>query len=225
MKRFKLINYCVTLLLFISTTSCFEIIEEVDLNNDGTGSMVFTLNLSKSKTKLASIMLMDSINGYKVPSRTDIKDGLNEVVGQLSKTDGISNIKKTADYENFVFSVRCDFMNIENINSLIDGIARKQKEKTGSSSYFFDSKKANFKRTYSYSNELKRQYSKLKSENKKVFDEASYTIIYRFQKEVISQTNPSAKVSKSKKAIMQRMDVLDLINGTSNVANIIQLTK
>ena len=221
----KLLKFIAVLLLFISTTSCFEIIEEVDVNNDGTGTMVFTLNMSKSKTKLASIMLMDSINGYKVPSRKDIQNGLDEVVSELSRTEGISNIKKKADYENFVFSVSCDFKKIENINSLIDGVVSKQKGNTASSSYFFDSKKANFKRTYTYSNELKRQYNKLKSENRKVFDDASYTIIYRFDKEILSQTNSSAKVSKSKKAIMQRIAALELINGKSNVANSIQLAK
>lgn len=221
----RFLKYVLIFLVFISTTSCFEIIEEVDIKSDGTGQMVFTLNMSKSKTKLASIMLMDSINGYKVPSRKDIQDGLNDVVENLSMTEGISNIKKTADYENFVFSVSCDFKKIENINSLIDGVSKKQKTPTALSSYFFDNKTANFKRTYSYSSELKRQYNKLKTENKKVFDDASYTIIYRFDKEVLSQTNAAAKLSKSRKAIMHRMDAMSLINGQANVANTIQLNK
>lgn len=212
-------------MILISTTSCFEIIEEVDIKSDGTGSMVFTLNMSKSKTKLASIMLMDSINGYKVPSREDIRKGLNDVVRELTKSDGISNIEKKEDYENFVFSVSCDFMQIENINSLVDGVSKKQKANATMSSYFFDAHRGNFKRNYTYTTELKRQYNKLKTENKKVFDDASYTIIYRFDKEVLSQTNPTAKISKSRKAIMQRVAAMEIINGKSSIANTIQLTK
>lgn len=209
----------------MSTTSCFEIIEEVDVKNDGTGTMVFTLNMSKSKTKLASIMLLDSINGYKVPSRADIKKGLNDMVSELTITNGISNIKKKEDYENFIFSISCDFKKIENINSLIDGISSKQKTSTALSSYLFDRNSGNFERKYTYSNELKKQYNKLKTENKKVFDDAAYIMIYRFDKEVLTSNNPAAKISKSKKAIMQRVDALEIINGKSNVANKIQLSK
>ena len=57
-------------LVFFSFTSCFEIVEEVTLKKDGSGEMSFSINLSQSKTKLNSIMLMDSINGYKVPKKS-----------------------------------------------------------------------------------------------------------------------------------------------------------
>lgn len=85
--------------------------------------------------------------------------------------------------------------------------------------------KANFTRKYSYSSEIKKQYNKLQSENKKVFNDATYTIIYRFDKEIASQKNPLAKTSKSKKSSMQRINAMDFINGSSDISNAIQLKK
>ncbi|WGD35865.1 hypothetical protein [Olleya sp. YS] len=224
MKLSNCLKTCM-LLLFFGLTSCFEIIEEIDLKSDGTGTMTFTLNMSKSKSKLASIMLLDSINGYKVPSREDIQKSLNQMVSELKKAEGLSNIKKTADYDNFVFSITCDFKSIENINKLTNKVTGEQKHSTGLNAYFFDKNNGNFKRKYTYSSDVKKQYNKLKSENKKVFDDASYTVIYRFDKEVVSQNNKQAKVSKSKKAVMQRVSALDIINGTGNFSTQITLQK
>ncbi len=225
MKIDSYLKYSLLFVIFFSITSCFEIIEEIDLNSDGTGTMTFTLNMSRSKSKLASIMLLDSVNGYKVPSKADIQKGLDDVVSELQKAEGITNIKKTADYENFIFSVKCDFNKLDNINKITNKVTSQQKSKTANSSFLFDNKKGVFKREYSYSSEVKKQYNKLKTENKKVFDDASYTVIYRFDKEVASQNNQQAKVSKSKKAVMQRVSAMDVINGSGDFTTQIQLKK
>lgn len=216
--------YFIFLVLALTFLSCFEIIEEVEVHNDGTGQLMYTLNMSQSKSKLASIMLLDSINGYKVPSKNDIKKGLDEIVTELNKTEGVTNVKKKEDYENFIFSVSCNFTKIENINTLTEEISSKQKN-SASSAYLFDKTKANFIRKYSYSKEIKKQYDKLQAENKKVFNDATYTIIYRFDKEIVSQKNALAKTSKSKKASMQRIKAMNFINGNSDISNAIQLQK
>jgi hypothetical protein len=64
-------------------SSCFEVIEEIAIKNDGTGDVVLTINLSQSKTKVASVMLLDSVQGYKVPSKQKIQQELNEAVAYL----------------------------------------------------------------------------------------------------------------------------------------------
>ncbi|MGJ8591534.1 MAG: hypothetical protein ACSHXF_03240 [Aquaticitalea sp.] len=224
MKTSKIGSYILLFFVFFTVTSCFEIVEEVEMNSDGTGKLMFTLNMSQSKNKLASIMLLDSINGYKVPSKKDIQSGINDIISELKRAEGVRNIQKKEDYENFIFSVSCDFKKIENINNLTDEITRKQKN-TASSTYLFNTSKSNFTRKYTYSNEIKKQYNKLHSENKKVFNDATYTIIYRFDKTIVTQKNPTAKISKSKKSSMQRINAMDFINGSSDISNSIQLQK
>ena len=70
-------------------SSCFQVVEEVTLKNDGTGEMQLTVNFSQSRSKLASIMLMDSLNGYKIPSEKDIQQFMNETVDYLNKSKGM----------------------------------------------------------------------------------------------------------------------------------------
>ncbi|MBL0359080.1 MAG: hypothetical protein IPP72_20435 [Chitinophagaceae bacterium] len=52
--------------------SCFEIIEQVFVKNDGTGTFQLVLNMSKSKTKISSILKMKTVNGHAVPTKEEI---------------------------------------------------------------------------------------------------------------------------------------------------------
>ncbi|MEC3880624.1 hypothetical protein [Parapedobacter sp. 10938] len=54
-------------------SSCFQLIKEMTVNSDGSGTFALTANLSQSRSKLASVMLLDSINGHKVPSKPDVR--------------------------------------------------------------------------------------------------------------------------------------------------------
>ncbi|MEF9480126.1 hypothetical protein OWR28_22665 [Chryseobacterium sp. 1B4] len=58
-------------LLFL--TSCFDILDKVNVKADGTGEYTIILNASKSKTRLASISKMETINGKKFPKRRRLK--------------------------------------------------------------------------------------------------------------------------------------------------------
>jgi hypothetical protein len=101
----------------------------------------------------------------------------------------------------------------------------KQSMKPFSSRYNFDNENHIFSLDYSYKYESKQQYNKIKEDDKKVFNDASYISIYRFNNEIASFTNNNAKLSKSKKSMMLKSSALDLINGKTNLTNQIQLIK
>jgi hypothetical protein len=63
------------LLLF---TSCFDILDKINVKADGSGEYSLILNASKSKTRLASISKMETINGKKVPKKSEIEAKINE---------------------------------------------------------------------------------------------------------------------------------------------------
>ncbi|GAA0893215.1 hypothetical protein GCM10009122_28940 [Fulvivirga kasyanovii] len=209
--------------LLSTLTSCFDIIDEITVNADGSGDITLTANLSKSKTKLASIMLLDSVNGHKVPAREDIEHALNEAVNYLKNSEGISNVSKKADFDNYVFSISCQFKSVNNIDNLLQEITKNLKFKPLLVSYDFNAVKKTFSKNYTYKPEAKAEYEKLKNDDKKVFDDASYTSIFRFENEVAASSNTAAKISKSKKAVMLRASALDVINGNINLTNKIQL--
>ena len=60
--------------------------------------------------------------------------------------------------------------------------------------------------------------------DRKVFETASYTGVYRFESAVKSCTNQQAKISKSKKAVMLRVNAQDIITTNQTIKNKIQLT-
>lgn len=205
--------------ILFSLVSCFDIIEEISLKDDGSGEMILTANLSKSKTKIASLMLLDSVNGHKVPDRAEIEKSLNEAVKYLEEQNGISNVTKKADFTNYIFAIQCDFASVENINTILSELASKNNMGVLNTSYKFSKSERKLVKNYTQNAKLKTEFVKLSDDDKKVFDDAYYTYIYRFNNEIESFSNKNAKVSKSKKAIMQKTLLLDLINGTSNVNN------
>lgn len=223
-----LLKYKYLLFIFLMPcfSSCFQVIEEINLTKTGAGTVNLTLNLSASKTKIASLMLLDSIQGYKVPSRQTIVKELDEVVTYLKKSPGISNVQKKVDFENYIISVSFAFKEIANINQVNQNVLKKLKVKgLSSSSYSYNPATQVFQRGYQHTRDATIQYNKLKPEVKKIFNDAAYVSIYRFEQPVALSNNPLAKISKSKKAVMLNTGVLGLINGKTNIANRITLTK
>ncbi|MEM7484406.1 MAG: hypothetical protein AAF348_04285 [Bacteroidota bacterium] len=223
----RTIKFCCLVVVALSTSSCFDILEEINLNKDGSGTLLFTVNMSKSKTKIASLMLLDSVNGYKVPTEDDIELALNDVVKHLEKSEGISNIKKTKDFENYIFSVSCNFEDITSLNGITSELIKEQnrREKTSfnTSNFAYDASQRVFERKFKYDSSIKKSFDYLKKEDKKVFQDASFTSIYRFQEPVRTASNSNAKIAPSKKAVMLRVDAMSFILGEKTIQNKIKL--
>jgi len=210
---------CITLF-----TSCFQLIEDVTVKQDGSGTAIFTANLSQSKTKLASIMLLDSVNGYKVPSKIDIRNHLAEITTELKQIQGVSDVKHTIDFDKFVATISFSFADVGNLNSISNRIFEEMKVKpSNKSSYAYRGDTRTFSRMYVHEPDAKAAFDKLKETDKEIFKSATYTSIYRFDRTVVSQSNKSAKLAASKKAVMLQHAVLDLIQGRQNMTNHITL--
>ena len=205
--------------------SCFQVVEEVTVKNDGSGEMQLTVNFSQSRSKLASIMLMDSVNGHKIPSEKDIRDFMDETVAYLKKSKGISNVKKTLDLKNYIATVTFNFKDLADINGLTKKLLEKEKGKAPVNSYMFEKASSQVKRIYQYSPAMKKEYDKLKPKDRELFKTAGFTSIFRFDKTIASSSNKAAKISPSGKSIMIKTTALGLIFGSANISNSIQLNK
>ncbi len=105
----KNIQYLLLFSCLVIFQSCFEIIEQVFLKNDGSGNFQLVVNLSKSKTKINSILKMETVNGHDVPSKEKIKKKITEIEKTISKTAGISNVKTSADFDNYIITLSYNF--------------------------------------------------------------------------------------------------------------------
>lgn len=212
-------------IVFLLLQGCFEIVEKIDLHQDGSGSFQLTVNMSKSKTRINSIMKMKTINGRPVPTKLEISNTVAEIENQLENCKGISKVSSKVDLGNYIATIKCSFDKIENLNLALRNVAEKQGAKSGDihDSYAYQRVSNTFTRYNNFS--LKESYNELSNADKEVFNGANYTGIMRFDKEVKSVSNKNSKIASDKKAVMIHEGVLNIINNKKSIGNTISLFK
>lgn len=217
----QLLCIAVCCLLF---SSCFETVEEINLNNDGSGRMILTLNVSQSKAKVASLMKLKSVNGHKIPTQQEIVAELNKTASALRSTAGISNVKTTSDFNNYIITIAFDFKEVSDINTASSRIMQQYKIPAYNiARYAYNKASKTFVKTYQLNPETKKQYMQLKQEDKDVFKNALYTSVFRFNAPVKALSNKEAKLSGSKKAVMFRTALTNIVNYGTSINNTITL--
>ncbi len=209
----------------ILLTGCFEIIEEITLKDNGSGTLSYTINMSQSKTKLNSIMMLDSLNGQKIPSENDITRKMNEVLTTISSIEGISAVQKEVDFSNYIFKFSCNFSDVKALESATIAVKNTygiEDPYAQSDNHFnYDIGTKTFRRKGDYKGEA--DLSQIKSEDLSMLKEATLTAIYRFDSEIKFGSHPKLKISPNKKAAMVRENVVDLMTKKSSVENTIRL--
>ncbi len=194
------------------------------MNEDGTGTFNFTINMSQSKIHINSLFLLDSVNGRPMPKVEDFEKAIRRVELELKKDSALSNIEVTENWKDYIFSVSGDFINVDALNKAIKNINTIFNTPRGYKVELYDNFRYQpkvFERLYSYN--LVNDYNTLSGKDKAVFKNAKYTTIYRFKSPVKSFTNPDALKSKSGKAIMLKINVKDLITNKKTIQNKIEI--
>lgn len=208
----------ILLLPLLLLTSCFDIIDKVNVKADGTGDYTVILNASKSKTRLASLSKMETVNGKKVPKKPEIESKINEAVRIFKATPGISNVKTSVDFDNYIIKLSCSFKKIENINAGLEQLKAKNiLGKMIPTQIYSQSIGKSF--TRNKINTFKADYDKMSTADKEVFNNAKYTSILQFENTIKSQTNSSYLLSPNKKAVKLEANVLDFILQKKQIQN------
>lgn len=212
--------------LLLSLTSCIEIIDDLTINEDGTGTFKYTVNLSSSKVKLNSYLALDSLDGKKVPSLEEIKSRVNDVVAALKKHEGISDVTMESNYTDFIFKLKLDFNSVANLQAAIKSVAQENSKER-----VLEELNHNW---LSYGKEsLSRSIPRMSIERAKnlspeeiaLLRNGSYTSITRFEQEVEKFDNKNASLAKNKKAVMVRTDAYSLSQKAQLLDNTIYLKK
>ncbi|MDF2933644.1 MAG: hypothetical protein K0R36_2975 [Chryseobacterium sp.] len=215
------ISFKQLLLLFslLFLTSCFDILDKVNVKADGSGEYSLILNASKSKTRLASISKMETINGKKVPKRADIESKINEAARIFKSVPGISNVKTVMDFDNYILKLSCNFKKIENVNAGLEQLKAKNilGKMIPTQIYSHNSAKKTFIRNKI--NTFKSDYNQLSSADKEVFNNAKYTSVLQFENTVKSQSNNAYQLSPNKKAMKLEGNILDFILQKKQIQN------
>lgn len=212
--------------LLFSFTSCIEIIDDLTINEDGSGTFKYTVNISSSKVKLNSYLALDSLDGKKVPSLDEIKGYVNDVVASLENQEGISNLTIESNYTDFIFKLKLDFNSVQDLQTAIKAVAQENSKKRyleelnhnwlnyADGSLARSIPKMNIERAHN-----------LSEEETKLLKAGSYTSITRFAEEVESFENTNAILAKNKKAVMVRTDAYSLSQKSQLLDNTIHLKK
>jgi len=192
-------------------TSCFDILDKVNVKADGSGEYSLILNASKSKTRLASISKMETINGKKVPKKAEIESKINEAARIFKTTPGISNMKTSMDFDNYIIKLSCNFKKIENINTGLEQLKAKNILGKMIPTKIYSQNLAAKTFTRNKINTFKSDYDKLSSADKEVFNGANYTSIMQFENTIKSQSNTAYQMAPNKKALKLDGSILDFI--------------
>ncbi|MBL1279428.1 MAG: hypothetical protein COA33_004115 [Fluviicola sp.] len=220
----KFFTYTIFPFLIFAFSACIEIIDDITINDDGSGTFKYTVNLSSSKVKINSILALDSLDGKKVPSLSEIQEKLHELSNSLRTKEGISNVDFHADYDNFIFKIKCDFTSLSLLQNAVEELAIK--ENKGVAIPELKKEWLTFENDSLVRSVPKITLIKAKKINKRdaeLLKEGSYTSITRFQKVVDTFSNNSAKLSKNRKAVMVRTNPYLLIQNPQLVDNVIYL--
>jgi hypothetical protein len=217
-----------TLVLFFSffgLTSCIEIIDDISLKNDGSGTLKYTINLSSSKVKINSILALDSLDGKKVPSIPEMEERIASFKKKLSAKTGISNVTIESNFTDYIFKLQCDFTNVLALqNALKDVIEEESKEKNipelDHNWLSWDGSKM----TRSIPEITVKKTKDLKTEDIELMKQGNYTSITRFERPVEKFDNTAAVLSKNKMAVMIKTNPYALTQNSNILENIIYLS-
>lgn len=212
--------------LIFTLSSCIEIIDDLTLNADGSGTFKYNVNLSSSKVKVNSILALDSLDGKRVPSLEEIKQRIDKIAQELRAQPGITQVVVDADYSDFILRLSFDFTSL---NALQDGVKAVIRLESGDKPLNqMDHEWVSFDE-----NTLRRSIPQLKVTQSKQLDDAdrellkkgSYTAITRFGKEIESFSNEQAMLSKNLKAVLLRTDPYSLMQDPTLLDNTIKLVR
>ena len=206
--------------LILLLTSCVEIIDDIKLNLDGTGTFKYTINLSQSKTSVTSILALDSLDGNKVMKLPELKEKVKSFRSSLSEEEGISNVIITENYTEYIIRIECSFKSIELLERAIKGAVAKMNKKSMKDNKdwvtYSDKKLSKSIPEYSLSfltNVTGKYYEKLKL--------GTYTSIVRFDKLIEDYSNKLSVKSKSGMALMIKTSPDKIIDNPNLLDNTI----
>jgi len=214
------------ILIFIATTltSCFEIIEDVTVHRNGSGTYKFIVNMSQSKNQIDKIRTQDSILHYKVPTTAMADARITEIKNKLQTVSGISNVVIKQDHINYIYNLSCDFKNVAALNTAVHTVWKTYDKNAPASIDLYSYESGVFKRNANNS-EVEHLTNIAGSQEIELLQQATYTVICRFDTTVTSTNTMNYTLSPSKKAALYKNDVWSTIADKGKSNNTLTITQ
>jgi hypothetical protein len=215
----------VALLLF-SLGSCIEIIDDISIKSDGSGTFKYTVNLSASKIRINSVLALDSLDGRRVPSIAEIQEKIELYKGRIEKKEGISNVRVETNYNDFILKFQCDFTNVQALQKAVREIViEESREKNIAELNHTWLSWDGTKLVRSVPDLAAETTNRFKAEDTEALQKGSYISITRFDRPVEKFENKLAQLSANKLAVKVATNPYALSQNVKLVENTIYLIK
>ena len=213
----------ISIFFIVSLTSCLEIIEQVKVNKNGSGTLKLIINISQSKDRLNKILSQKQINGLIIPTKDTIKYHFNAVEKTIRETEGLTLQTLEKDFDNYIFTLVVNFENLNQVNGLLQNIHNTFARTASTETPFKLTLNAN-----SFHQEINKNYiSKLNNEisnyNFNELNNAKITSIIQFEKTIKSISVSKGRISKSGKSALIKLSLTEFLTTYSNQNLNIQL--
>jgi len=207
------ITTIILLFLSLSLTSCFDIIQDLTVKENGSGKFALTVNLSKSKSQLEKILAQDYLYGFNIPSTRKIEEKLRTLKTEFTKLKGISNVQIQKDFNHYVFKLTFDFQHVNNINQAQIELAKLDPKIGQPITYSYSAKEFNC----SYSKDLLKEADNQLIQYKLAdLSSADLITIFRFDKHIKSCSNSTCKISQNRKTTFNKVTAPTFLGNTIN---------
>lgn len=211
----------ILLLPLVLLSSCFEFIEEITMKSEQSGTCQLTLNCSQSRAKLKGILSLDTFMGFNLPNEDQVREHFYRSEQVLSKCKGITKIENSGNFDQYIIKIKFDFDSIVHLNQALNAMAAIESKNNPlpfMTVYEFDN--GTFKRLQIPDDSM---LVSTGQRHIKLFEGATVTTIYRFNKTIDKVSNSQAVISKNKTAVMLKQKVTDLAKKPALLSNTILL--
>ena len=221
----RLLTFLLLVFSLFGLTSCIEIIDDVTVNNDGSGSLKYTINLSASKVKINSILALDSLEGRPVPSKEELEERIVSFKKKLASKTGISNVVVESNFEDYIFKLSCDFASVQALQHAVKEVVMEETKEKNLEGMDHDWLLWDGNKLSRSIPEITLDRTRnLKPEDAELLKQGNYTSITRFQRPVEKFENTSAVLSKNRLAVMVKTNPYLLTQDNDLLENTIYLT-
>lgn len=195
----------------ICLSSCFDILEIISFNKDGSGSYTTTLDVSGLKEQMKLMSSLDTTGNMESGFNYSMDSTYKESIRKYKSVSGISNVVGSTAKEN-EYTITLDFASVDALSRAIY-----LDKNTEDAKNIYSWKKGNFLRTNNSLN-LVDDGDEEQAEMMKTFiAENKYTIIVNAPGKIKSAGNRNAVISEDKKSVKLVTKLTDLLDAKSSL--------
>jgi hypothetical protein len=203
------------MLMLFSLQGCFEIAEEITINEDTSGTLTLTAGVSEDNGIFGLLGSFTDISFLD-----DIENDVRYVVNNLKSQPGVSNVRFTKPGEGR-YRLSFDFRDGESLNDALYAAAGQEKKFCSPSFYKIGSSKFRRKNITNWATMfLKREKENLPDES--LFDLIEYKTVVSLPRPVRSVRAAGAVVSDDEKSVSTSNFVSDILNKRINTKVVIR---